>query len=302
MCEYILQFLIENGHKPALLSRGYGRTTHGFIEANSETHADMIGDEPFQVKRKFPDVCVAVCEDRVKGIEMIMSLHPNVDVIVLDDSFQHRKVEPGLNILLTDYSYPYDKNHLLPFGTLREPIIGRKRADVVIVTKCPDNITKKTKKKYRSSLKVDDNQELFFTGLEYKPLKSVPTAVVPSQSLDFEKIWEYKILIFTGIASNTSLQIYLESVGARYKFLRYPDHHKYTDTDINKIIQKWNNLPEGSKVIMTTEKDWRRLEGTEQAKAFSGLPLYYLPISVQWVAEEEKILFNKMLLNYVESN
>ena len=135
--EYILKLLLENGYKPALLSRGYGRKSSGFVEVMTDSVATNVGDEPYQIKRKFPEVYVTVCEDRVIGIETILSLKPETEVIVLDDSFQHRKIKPGFNILLTDYSRPYYNDFLLPVGMLREPISGRKRADVIIVTEKP---------------------------------------------------------------------------------------------------------------------------------------------------------------------
>ncbi len=300
MAEYIIEFLTIHGYIPALLSRGYGRNTKGFLEVKQELNAEMTGDEPFQIKHKFPDAMVAVCEDRVEGVESIMQLNPKVNVIVLDDSFQHRKIKPGFNILLTEYMLPYYKNNLLPVGTLREPSFGRKRADVVILTKCPDNISLKSKNIQKKKLKIKENQSVFYTMINYKLLKKVGAENDPSFSLSTDDLWQSKVVMFTGIANVKPLEDYLENAGVRCRKLKFPDHYRYSDEDIEKILKKWRDIPFDNKLLITTEKDWRRIEGSPQAEAFSGIPLYFLPISVRWNANEKPI-FDKMLLKYVES-
>ena len=300
MAEYIIGFLLENGYNPAFLSRGYGRKTKGFLEVTPEQNAELTGDEPFQVKHKFLNLCVAVCEDRCHGIEKILSLHPSVNVIVLDDSYQHRRVKPGLNILLTDYMLPYYKNFLLPVGSLREPVSGRKRADVIILTKCPENISLKSKSIQKKKLMIGDKQSVFYTMIEYKLLKKVSDENNVSLSISPEDLWQSKVVLFTGISNNKPLELYLDNAGIRARYLKFPDHHRYSDADIDMILKKWKSIPFDNKVLITTEKDWRRIEGSPQAKAFLGLPLYFLPISVQWSANEKPV-FNNMLLNYVRS-
>jgi len=301
MSEYIIQILLENGHRPAMLSRGYGRNTKGYVEAALKMNSEVVGDEPNQVKNKFPAVCVAVCEDRVTGVEKIMKDHPDVDVIVLDDCFQHRKIKPGFNILLTEYNLPYYKNYLLPSGTLREPVSSRKRADVIILTKCPENISQKTKKIQTELLKVSKKQKAFFTNINYALPRKLNTGIDHSKPVSFDNIWTNKIIMFTGIANNKPIEVFLEGTGARYKMMKFPDHYKYSVSDIENIIQKWKNTSQDEKLLLTTEKDWRRIQGLPQEKAFEGIPLYYLPISVQW-KDREKVEFDEMLLNYVQSN
>ena len=297
MAEYMLKLLLENGYKPALLSRGYGRQSSGFMEVMPDTGASLAGDEPYQVKQKFPGAYIAVCEDRAKGIETILSSKPETDVIVLDDSFQHRYVKPGFNILLTDYNRPYYRDILLPAGRLREPVSGRKRAQVIIMTKCPEHIDASAKEKIKPKLKPFPGQELYFTSIAYQPLQNINNG----DSLALTSLKDYKIILFTGIANTTTIEIFLKINGADFKLIKYPDHHYFSSMDVEKIISGWKNIPGNNKILLTTEKDWRRMEGTEQAGLFLGLPLYFLPIAVQWDAAE-KINFDRTILQYVERN
>ena len=297
MAEYILKLLLENGYKPALLSRGYGRQSSGFMEVLTDSDASLTGDEPFQVKRKFPEAFVAVCEDRVKGIETILSSNPETNVIVLDDSFQHRYVKPGFNILLTDYNRPYYSDLLLPAGMLREPISGRKRADIIIMTKCPEHIDASSKEKIKSKLKPSSSQEVYFTSISYQSLKNIND----EDSLQLSNLKDYKIILFTGIANTAPLENFLKEIKTDFQLIKYPDHHYFSADNIEKIISTWKSISSDHKILITTEKDWCRMEGTEQAELFSGLPLYFLPIAVQW-NEAEKINFDRTIFKYVERN
>ena len=295
--EYVVKLLLENGYSPALLSRGYGRKTTGFVEVMTDAAASMVGDEPYQVKRKFPEVYVAVCEDRVIGVENILYLKPETDVIVLDDSFQHRKIKPGFNILLTDYNHPYYNDLLLPAGMLREPISGRKRADVIIVTKSPQDIDGPSKTNIKRRLKAKPGQEVYFTSIAYQPLQNV----FNEDQMPLNDLNRFKILLFTGIANTAPLEKFFHDKKTDFKLIKYPDHHNFSTVEIEKIISDWKNLEGNDKILVTTEKDWRRMEGTEQAGLFAGLPLYFLPIAMQG-NPAEKLIFDKTVINYVQRN
>ena len=295
--EYVLKLLLENGLNPALLSRGYGRKTKGFLEVMTDSLSINVGDEPYQVKRKFPEVYVTVCEDRVIGVENILYFKPETDVIVLDDSFQHRKIKPGFNILLTDYSRPYYHDLLLPAGMLREPISGRKRANVIIVTKSPEDIDDQSKIKIKHKLKARSDQQVYFTSIAYQPLQNAFNEdVMPLNNLN-----KFKILLFTGIANTTPLEKFLGNKNIDYKLIKYPDHHSFSNTEAENIISEWKSISGNDKILLTTEKDWRRMEGTEQAGLFSGLPLYYLPIAMQG-NPAEMLIFDKTVIEYVQRN
>jgi len=295
--EYVLKLLLENGYSPALLSRGYGRKTRGFLEVMTDSSSVKVGDEPYQVKRKFPDVYVTVCEDRVVGVENIMYLKPETDVIVLDDSFQHRKIKPGFNILLTDYNHPYYNDLLLPAGMLREPISGRKRANVILVTKCPEDIDDQAKVKIKTKLKVSKNQKAYFTSIAYQPLQNAFNEDI----MPLNELTKFKALLFTGIANTAPLEQFLHQKNIDFKIIKYPDHHQFSKTEAENIISEWKNVPGNDKILLTTEKDWRRMEGTEQAGLYAGLPLYFLPIAMQG-NPTEMLIFDKTLIEYVQRN
>jgi len=301
MVEYILKILLASGYQPAMLSRGYKRNTSGFCLAEADMTAATIGDEPYQVKSKFPEVVVAVCEERAVGIDTIMQNHRNVNVIVLDDSYQHRAVTPGFNILLTDFNKPFYKDSLLPAGRLREPKSGRSRADVMIVTKCPNEVEVNEKGQIRLKLKSMPFQEVYFTGISYQSL--IKTNAEPGADTHFpiENLKGYKVVLFTGIANTKPLENYLKAQGIETILMDFPDHHSFSDAEIQKIIARWQTFPEMNKLILTTEKDWRRMEDTEPVKYFAGLPFYFLPIEVQWDATE-KISFDKKIIDYVEEH
>ena len=289
MAEYVLQLCAANGYKAVLMSRGYGRQTSGFILADEAATALTIGDEPYQVYRKLPQVHVAVCEDRLDGIRNILAELPETQVIVLDDCYQHRSLKPSFMVLLTGYNAPYYKDFLLPVGMLREWVAGRKRADVIVMTKCPAAIDKPSLIK---KLKPLSGQKVFFTGIANGDLINFNT-----NKTDFplEKLSTFSILLFSGIANAKPLENYLKSNAKDVKTIDFGDHHRYSANDIQKFITAFKDL-NGDKIIITTEKDASRLAGTKEAEMLSGLPLYYLPIAVQW-DEKEKAEFDGMILN-----
>ena len=301
MAEYILQLLLKNGYRPAMLSRGYNRQSKGYLEVKSELNASLCGDEPYQVKSKIPGVFVAVCEDRVSGIKTILKDNPEINVIVLDDSFQHRYVKPGFNILLTDYSKPYYKDFLMPAGMLREPVSGRKRADVIVVTKWPGNINADQKDEIKQKLEPMSGQEVFYTGISYQSLVNTGPTTEQNQTLSVENLAGYKVLLFSGIANTKPLELYLKSHGIELILIKFHDHHYFTDEDAKRILSVWHGITNTKKLLLTSEKDWRRLEGTSVAGLISNQPLYYLPIEMLW-EPAENLIFNGKILEYVKSN
>jgi tetraacyldisaccharide 4'-kinase len=256
--EYLIR-LLSDKYKVAVLSRGYKRTTEGFILADDKATASSIGDEPFQFYSKFSNIQVAVDANRKKGIEKLVQLQDKPDVILLDDAFQHRKVKAGFYILLTAYDDLFCNDFILPFGNLREPSSGKKRADMIIVTKCPKDLSELAQQKIREKLKV--KQQVFFTTIQYDDF----VFGNDSQLLFSEIQSESKVLV-AGIAKPKLFFDFLKN--EKDETLVFPDHHHFSKQDCEQIIAKAN----GRKII-TTEKDFVRLNGL--------LPkhqLFYLPI------------------------
>ena len=256
--EYLIRLLSEN-YKVAVLSRGYKRTTEGFILADEKATASSIGDEPFQFYSKFPNIQVAVDANRKNGIENLLQ-HPNrPDVILLDDAYQHRKVKAGFYILLTAYDDLFCDDYILPFGNLREPSSGKKRADMIIVTKCPNDLSELAQQKIREKLKV--KQPVFFTTIQYDDY----VFGNESKLLVSEIQSETKVLV-AGIAKPKLFFDFLKS--EKDETLVFPDHHHFSKQDCEQILAKAN----GRKII-TTEKDFVRLNGL-----LPKAQLFYLPI------------------------
>lgn len=276
--EYIIR-LLKNTYKIAVLSRGYKRSTKGFLLANDVVTSSELGDESFQMYSKFPEISVAVCEDRQTGIENLIS-KSNPDIILLDDAFQHRKVKAGFYILLTSYDDLFSDDYILPFGNLRESAIGKKRADVVVVTKCPQNITEKNKDEVR--LKLNVNFPVFFTSIDYDSnVFSTENSISVSDIISKEKI------IVAGIAKPKYFIDYLNS--GTDKVMIYPDHHNFSEAEISEISELSKD-----KIIVTTEKDFMRLNG----KTYSS-NLFYLPIQTKFNSDKEQ--FDSLVTNWAKS-
>ena len=298
--EYLIR-LLQDKTKVAVLSRGYKRKTRGYLLADDKTTASDIGDEPFQMKQKFPRACVAVCEKRVDGIERLTHDDKRLDVVLLDDAFQHRYVKPGINILLVDYNRPIANDRLLPAGRLREPQSGKDRADIVIVTKCPNELKPMD---YRVITKVMDlypYQQLFFTTLRYEPLRPVFPDVAAPLSEDRQSLKGYAILMLTGIASPRQMQEYLQQqTGEKPVALTFPDHHFFKKKDIDSINRAFEALS-SPRIITTTEKDAVRLSMLDGLSDDVRRHLYALPIRVEFMLDQ-KDLFNENIIGYVRKN
>lgn len=277
--EYLIR-LLSPKYKVATLSRGYKRNSEGFIIANSTSNAAILGDEPFQLYQKFKNIQVAVDVDRKNGIEQLISQTEKPDIILLDDAFQHRKVKAGFYILLTAYGDLFSDDFMLPTGNLRESRSGAKRANVVIVTKCPENLSLDEQNRIKIRLSVSSNQELYFSFTEYDEfIYSEDKMKKVSDIRNVDK------LLLAGIAKPDSFFAYLQSKNGLK--LEYPDHHHFTENDILEINNKSYN-----KLIITTEKDYVRLKGKLPSQQ-----LFYLPIQSSFIAESEN--FDKTITNYV---
>ncbi|WP_111709476.1 tetraacyldisaccharide 4'-kinase [Lutibacter citreus] len=281
--EYLVRLLKED-YKVAVLSRGYKRKSKGFIIADENSNSDLIGDEPFQYFKKFKQVIVAVDADRTNGIKQLKNLKNPPEVILLDDAFQHRKVEGGFNILLTPFNDLYVDDTLLPTGNLREPISGAKRAQIIIVTKCPEKLTEEEQFKIAKKLKPTLSQTVFFTTISYsEKLKG-------ESEIGIEDIKGKSVLLLTGIANPTPLAEYLKKKQVNFEHLDYPDHYNFTKDDLDLISGKLKSLKGEIMLILTTEKDYVRI--------FDKLKnLYYLSIKTQFINHEND--FNNILKSYV---
>lgn len=291
MTEYIIN-LLKWDFTLAMVSRGYGRKTSGFRIVDESDQVELCGDEPLQIKKKFEGITVAVCENRAEAIDQIAWEN---DLIILDDAFQHRSVKPGLSILLFEFSSFESTQLLLPAGNLREPMSQMKRADIIIVTKCPPNINDNQKKILANKLGLSNNQHLFFSHLKYGNLKSVYD-VYPTRTLDTLKDAS-NIILLTGIANPKPLFNMLSSFSANLIHHNYSDHHNFTEKNITKLVKEFNQLKSGDNLIITTEKDAQRLISKQFESRLSKMPIYYLPIEADF-NEPDKTSFNNLIKNY----
>ena len=276
MVEYLID-LLSNKYSIATLSRGYGRNTKSFIIANEKsTHSD-IGDEPLQFYNKYNNIIVCVDNNRVNGINNLLQINKPPNVILLDDCFQHRKLTLGLSILLTDYSNLFSNDYVLPFGNLREPASSSRRADIVIVTKCPKNIDEIRKNKIKNKLNLKLSQKLFFSSIEYS--KSV---IFNNTKTQFNNFIKDKFILVTGLASSDHIVDYLANNKCDFEHEEFNDHHDYILKDFEKVNSSLN--------ILTTEKDYAKL-----IKILPKRKIYYLPITVNIDSNK---LFDKLILDY----
>ncbi|HEY6161973.1 MAG TPA: tetraacyldisaccharide 4'-kinase [Bacteroidia bacterium] len=287
--EYLVR-LLKKDHRVAALSRGYGRLSSGFILASENSSSAEIGDEPRQYKKKFPDVNVAVDANRVHGILKLKGLDPGIEVIVLDDAFQHRAVKAGLNILLTDYNRLYYKDRLLPAGMLREPVSGAGRADVIIVTKTPGNLTPMEQRILLKEIKPRPHQQVFFSYIIYGEPVSYWNSDEKVSTMVEMSAENFSVVMLTGIANPAPLKDFLSKKFKEVKEMNFPDHHNYSVVDLERLKAAYNGIANEKKVIVTTEKDAMRLDKPGLIEFIKGLPILYLPIEVKFHHSEEKSL------------
>jgi len=277
MTEYLIR-LLKNDYKTATLSRGYKRKTAGFAIANKDTTALEIGDEPMQFHQKFPDVAVAVGEERIVAIPQLLHERPETEVIILDDAFQHRQVKAGLNIILTDSSNLYTRDFILPAGDLRDVRSSSKRADIIIVTKCKADLSEEEKRSIIKEISPAEHQAVYFTTIVYgKPyhLFTKEESVIKPED---------DILLVCGIANPRPLKEHLTKHADSYDMLRYADHHIFHSNDLQDIRQQFKKIKSDKKLVLTTEKDAVRLEKFE--KELNDFPIYVVPIEHQFLFNE----------------
>lgn len=286
-----LAALLQDHCRIAILSRGYKRKTRGFLTVSVKSAAVDVGDESLQIKRKFPDIKVAVDRRRVAGIRRLIKMKPGPDVIILDDAFQHRYVKPGLSILLVDYNRPIFRDIILPAGNLREPWRNAIRADIIIVSKCPANLDFIEKARIISRLKIRSEQHIFFTTIAYgKPLPVFTKKHSSRRSPDLKSLdhSEAGIILVTGVADPAPLRQFLSGFVEICDEITYPDHHSFGYRDLALIAARYRQIIRKEKYIFVTEKDAVRLRkiilrDKELQKAF-----YYIPIKVKFLAKDEK--------------
>ena len=267
MVEYLVRLLGQE--QVAILSRGYRRKTRGFILADDSATAMTLGDEPYQYHRKFPRATVTVCESRQEGIERLLE-NPHFKYIILDDAFQHRKVQAGTNLLLTSYDKLYTQDFLLPVGSLRDIRSRARKAQIIIVTKCPE-LTQAEQEKIIQQLKPLPSQKVYFTSIAYSD-----RVYSHEDSQALKDFIATPFTLVTGIANPTPLVDFLEKQGASFEHLAYSDHHHFSNRELELLRQKGR--------ILTTEKDYVRLEGALST-------LYYLPIETQFL-NDQRLIFN----------
>ena len=284
--EYIIEALYRRYHI-AVLSRGYKRKTKGFILASNNMTPRDIGDEPYQIFSKFSGlITLAVCESRRKGIRELLRIDPDINLILLDDGFQHRYVKPKVNIVLVDYNHPPYEDKLMPLGTLREPARNVLRGDIVVVTKCPSDITAMDIRMVKKNLALFPYQGLFFSNIRYAD----PIPVFPVQSPQITSLqWlreDDAVLCLTGIATPKPLVRYLRQFAARVKVMHFDDHHFFTRRDFSDIFKVYNQLECKRKVITTTEKDAVRIMNNPYFPPTRRHCIFYIPMRVGFLEME----------------
>lgn len=299
--EHLVRLLKDQSHV-AVLSRGYKRKTRGFLVADSKSTASDIGDEPFQMKKKFPDLTVAVDRKRARGIDMLMKCPYDIDVVLLDDAFQHRYVKPGVNILLVDYHRLIIYDRLLPAGRLREPLSGKNRADIVIVTKCPRNLTPMNFRVITKAMDLYPYQRLYFTTLKYddRLYLLMDEGKNSNDIRSLSSLSQQHVLLLTGIASPRQMKEDLTPIVHELTPLSFPDHHDFSPADVKRINETFEALPH-PRCIVTTEKDAARIASVKGLSDDVCQHLYVLPVRIEFLLDQEDN-FNQNIIGYVRKN
>jgi len=286
-----IEWLIKNlsGHyRVAVLSRGYKRKTIGYVLSTPVSTPEQIGDEPYQIKQKFLQVPVAVSENRVLGIPMLLGDEPNTEVVLMDDGFQHLSIQAGFNIVLCDYNRPYYNDYLLPAGLLRENKTGANRADVIIVTKCPSNLSLEEKNNIKQKLKLHDNQTVYFSTIKYKNIIAITDTAIKQGLPDPNQ----PTVALAGIAKANIFINQIKSIQKQVIPLVFSDHQTYTDDRIQQLAATASIHP--NSVIITTEKDAVKLKSSTILPYINQLPIWYIPIGIEILFEEENQLLQQI--------
>lgn len=301
--EYLIR-LLKDEFKLATLSRGYGRQSTGFVLATRNSSSREIGDEPRQYIQKFDDIIVSVDANRIRGMNNLMKQFSDIKVVLLDDAFQHRALKPELSIVLFDYNNPYYSDRLLPIGKLREFRNSIKRADIIIVSKGPEKLSPYDRRNIELAINAKSYQKIYFSYIKYLNFKKAFKGVdaFPEEfTAQYLKENNASILLLAGVANPTPLEDYLRTLTSNFSLIKYPDHHKYNQNDISRIKKQYELLPGDKKIIVTTEKDYSRLDSTDISGELHNLPIYYLPIEIEF-QEKDKEEFNQQIIKYARRN
>lgn len=292
-CEYLLDFLGKQGFKVAYISRGYGRKSKGFRWVTKDMTALEAGDEAVQVATKFPGIPVAVCENRPQGIQILLKQYPEIEVIILDDAFQHRKIKPAINILLTEMARPYSTDYLLPVGGLRESAAGASRADIIIVTKTTPVLPLLMKKHLLNTLALRPQQYTFFTYYDYSEF--IPVSSTKScQPRQINHIY-----LITGIENPMPLYEFLTRKGLTVHIKAFPDHHYFSTYEISQMIDEFESIPGKKKIILTTEKDLARMD-IDLIETLCNYPFFKIAVSIRF-HEEQQEMFNQLITDKIRN-
>ena len=297
MVNYLIN-LLKTDFKVATLSRGYKRKTTGFIIANEYSTATDIGDEPLLYKTNHPELMVCVDANRVNGVKKLLSEEQAPQIILLDDAFQHRAIKCELNMVITEFSNLYIHDMMMPSGYLREPKNGINRADIIIISKTPESFNSIEQRNLLKDFKLLAHQQLFFSWIKYGELQGFKNKLDTINTLD--DLFRYRIVLFTGIANPTPLITYLKEYASGVTHIDFPDHHEYTIENLATIRDRLDAYEGGNKIIVTTEKDAMRLRGNDLEDTANTLPLYIVPIEVDFKDKTQE--FNQIIINYVRTN
>ena len=296
--EYIAG-LLKDKYKVATLSRGYKRKTRDFRIASLSSLVSDIGDEPMEIFRKFPDMLVTVDRNRVHGVNEILEEYPDTEVIILDDGFQHRKITPGFSILLSDFERLIFRDYMLPYGNLREHKGNMRRADIILITKSPENISPIQRRLIVKEINKSPYQNLYFTTFIYKP--PVPVFGKPSVNLQDNLAKGTGCVLVTGIANPLPLKEYLEKTCNEIIHLSFPDHHNFSEKDLLRISSAYNELTSQTRYVFTTEKDAVRLREFANIAEPIRSASFYIPIGIHFL-NEDKDEFDNLIIDYVRKN
>jgi tetraacyldisaccharide 4'-kinase len=298
--EYLAELLREN-YKIATLSRGYKRKTSNFRIATSSALVSEIGDEPIQIFRNFPDVLVTVDKNRVHGVKRILQEYPETEVIILDDGFQHRRITPGFSILISDFERLFVRDHMMPYGNLRESKGNKRRADMILITKCPENISPIQRRLIVKEIDKSPYQNLYFTTLRYKPPVSVFNLPHDAPSSELSECADCGIVLITGIAKPEPLKEYLQKSYREIIHLSFPDHHNFSEKDLVSMSSAYNNLKSTTRYLFTTEKDAVRMREFANIAEPIKSAFFYIPVGIYFL-NEDKDEFDNLIIDYVRKN
>ncbi|XZF15367.1 tetraacyldisaccharide 4'-kinase [Chitinophagaceae bacterium MMS25-I14] len=284
--EYLIR-LLQYRFAVATMSRGYKRRTQGFLLADADTNALRIGDEPMQYYMKFPDISVSVAEERMTGIPYLLQRRPHTEVVLLDDAYQHRSVKAGLNILITDYARPFYNDYILPYGRLREGRSAYKRADIIIVSKCPPDMTRSDAAAMREKIAPLPHQQVFFSAIRYEQ----PYDFFTREPVNLQ---HSNAVVVCCIARPEPLIAHMEKTAQAVHVLSYPDHHYFLSKDMEEIHAAWQNWNVENKVIVTTEKDAARLHLQRDKLREWNIPVIILPIAIHFLFDEGHIFDSRV--------